>query len=32
MAGSLRGLEIITPDVIEGVARECVSSPALDAP
>lgn len=23
MAGAMRGLEIITPDVIEGVAREC---------
>jgi len=23
MAGALRGLEIVTPDVIEGVAREC---------
>jgi type II secretory pathway predicted ATPase ExeA len=27
MAGALRGLEIITPDVIAGVAREC----ALDS-
>lgn len=27
MAGGLRRLEIITPDVIEGVARECLASP-----
>ena len=28
MAGALRGLEIITPDVVEGVALECTPQPA----
>jgi type II secretory pathway predicted ATPase ExeA len=29
MAGALRGLEIVTPDVIEGVARECTLDPLV---
>jgi type II secretory pathway predicted ATPase ExeA len=29
MAGALRGLEIVTPDVIEGVARECTLDSVL---
>jgi hypothetical protein len=29
MAGALRGLEIITPEVVEGAAREC--TPSLEA-
>jgi type II secretory pathway predicted ATPase ExeA len=32
MAGALRGLEIVTPEVIEGIARECTSNPAVSAP
>jgi type II secretory pathway predicted ATPase ExeA len=28
MAGALRGLEMITPEVVEGVARECAPGPA----
>jgi type II secretory pathway predicted ATPase ExeA len=29
MAGALRGLEVVTPDVIEGVARECTLNSAV---
>jgi hypothetical protein len=29
MAGALRGLEIVTPDVVEGVARECALDPMV---
>jgi MSHA biogenesis protein MshM len=32
MAGALRGLEIVTPDIIEGVAGECTLDPLVPAP
>jgi hypothetical protein len=32
MAGAVRGLEVISPEIIDGVARECTLPEALAPP